>query len=181
MEKQNRIMKSFIVVVILLFGVELMGQSYNLPEKTFYENAKISLLNFDKFEVTNLRIISDSVEYFNVAENSLVRIPIKEVNYLRLQVGTHFVDYAMIGALGGGLSFMYTLMNSSPDAPGDVMGGIAIGFIGGGVLLGGLIGLGSPKWKTYYVNYGMGYIHKIEPDFFIGDNSIGLKLKFSYN
>lgn len=143
-------------VLILLAIVPLLAASqiktYNLPPKTYYKNAKITLKDFTKYECKSLVIKTDSVHFFHINRLSTEILPLDNVDYIRVQTGNQGLKWCGYGALLMGLiaaiNVSYAQENNSPPNPGNVI----LGFSIGGAVFGGLIGLAIPKWKTYYLN-----------------------------
>jgi len=176
--------KISLITLLFLLTNMVFGQNYNLPEKNFYKNAKVALLDFSRYEVSDLKILNDSIEYTNKFTNRNEIISIQQINYLRVQKGNKMGECALYGGLLMGVSVLYAVIsiNSDPNRVlKDNAGEIFTGFIAGGVIIGGIIGATIPKWETYFVNDETGLINNVKPDLFIGQNSIGLKIQLTIN
>jgi hypothetical protein len=134
----------------LLFGQNLV---YNLPPNNFYEKATIGFINFQKFEVTNMSILSDTLEY--VRNGETIRTHFKEINYIRVNEGSKAREGALIG--GGSMLFitMFSIMQVENDPNRELKdnaGGTLVLLTLGGAVLGGLIGSGKQKQTSYYIH-----------------------------
>ena len=172
-------MKNTLITIILFSTINLVfGQDYILPEYSFYKKGKISLLDFKKFEVSNLEILTDSLKFIDIQTNNSEMISFDKVNYIRVKTGNHMGSYAVVGGLFMGLIAIGNIPPYELEKNGAI---IFASFFAGGFLVGGIMGAAIPRWKTYYINYGTGMINKIEPDIYVGQNSVGLKIQISMN
>jgi len=175
-------MRNILIAIILFSTINLViGQNYILPENNFYKKGKITFTDFKKIEVSNLEITTDSLKFVNINTNKSEIISFAKINYIRVKTGNHMGSFAVIGGLFASLPIMWVLPpsefnNSNGNGTSIVAVSFAIGFI-----VGGIVGVSTPRWKTYYINYGTGMINKIEPDIYVGQNSIGLKIQISMN
>lgn len=179
-------MKQFCLALLFIsvFCDIANSQIFYLPKYKQYSNAIVSLNGFRKFEAKDLKINNDSIVFLNTLSNRIVTASLMDVNYLRVKSGTYIGECALIGGLITSLSFILAVVKVSSNTNFSMNGtviGIGLGFAGGGVLLGGLIGAMIPKWKSYYVNTGNSFIKNANPDLYIGYNSIGLSVKLSIN
>jgi len=147
----NKFLLTGIFFLLLFFS---FGQSnkYNLPPNQYYKNAKISLKNFSKYEAKDLRILSDTISFFNKKTLTMNVLDLNKIEYFRIQVGNQSMKYAGYGSLIVCLIAIVNVYNIPQNQRINNSGGIVLGFTISGALIGGLIGLSVPKWKTYYLN-----------------------------
>jgi hypothetical protein len=146
--------KFSIAAMFLLLSQISFSQSdkyYSLP-KPFYKNAKITLKDFSKYEVTNLKIEADTVFFMDKLTQSNNILMIDKIDYIRVQEGNQAIKWAGLGGLLFGLIAVSNVYNVPEDQRLNDQGKIIIGFTISGTLIGGLVGLAIPRWKTYYPN-----------------------------
>jgi hypothetical protein len=176
----KRLLYSFVLLISVL-DIYSQVKEYNLPPSNFYKSSKIGLLEFQKFEAIDLSIKSDSIYFKNKYNLSDEKFAIDEINYLRVQEGTHAGDWAIYGGLGMGLACLLATIEVlvSPDYElADNTAIIAVGFIAGGTVLGALIGSAAPKWKTYYVHKNTVSLESVKMNLYSDYKSTGVQLKF---
>ena len=141
----------FFLILMPLTPLTLKGQvkQYNLPPKFYYNKGTITLHDFTKYEGTQITIMSDSINFINTYTNLNQSLMLSNIDYLRVQEGNQALMWSGLGALLFGLSGILAVM----DEPYiDNPGGWVVGFTISGAVIGGLVGLAIPKWKTYYIN-----------------------------
>lgn len=145
-------MKNIILSIILIFPLLVYSQisKYYLPPKNIYKNATITLKDFSKYEAKQIYIKSDSIVFLNINTNLNENIALSKIDYIRVQEGNQALMWCGYGALLMGLISALNVM----DVPNvQNPGAIILGFTISGAAIGGLIGLGIPKRKTYYLAY----------------------------
>lgn len=145
-------MKYIILVALLIVSFVANSQvvKYNLPPKSYYNNANITLKDLTKYECMKVYIKSDSISFIKISTDEPQTISLSNVDYIRTKSGNQALVGAGIGALVMGLS----ALSSVVEYPGYVDAGeFVLAFTVSGAAIGGLIGLVIPKWKTYYLEY----------------------------
>jgi hypothetical protein len=146
-------MRSLIIALLLfvLFTVKSQVIGYNLPPKSFYDDVKITMKDFTKYECKNVYIKSDSVSFLNINKQKYESLALSKIDYLRVQEGNQALKWCGYGALLMGLIAVINVT----EYPNNMQNpsGLIIGFTLSGAVIGSLIGLAVPKWKTYYLNY----------------------------
>jgi hypothetical protein len=140
----------FSLLLLMPFMAKSQISTYNLPPKVFYTNATITLKDFTKYECKNMHIKPDSVLFTNAHSGLEERVPLSTIDYIRVQEGNEGLKWCGYGALLMGLIAVVDI-TSYPQF--QYSGEFVIGFTLAGAVVGGLIGLAIPKWKTYYLNY----------------------------
>ena len=104
-------MKKIILALILLIPLIAKSQipKYNLPPKSFYNNGKITLKDFTKYEGKNVYIMSDSISFINLRSNLNQSIMLSKIDYIRVQEGTQALTWCGYGALLMGLTALLIL------------------------------------------------------------------------
>ena len=131
----------------------LTGQINYVQGNKNYSTSKIYLSNNKIITVKNMMLNGDTIRYNLPATSIMHTKSVNEVKYVRLKDGTHAIKSALYGAGVMSLVSLYALSNIAADPSTetkDNAGIILLGFIGGGAVIGGLIGLNSPKWKRFY-------------------------------
>ena len=145
-------MKKLIIPILLFISLLANSQvvKYNLPPKSYYNKANITLKDFKKYECMKVYIKSDSISFIKIYDSEPQSISLSNIDYIRVKSGNQAIAGAGLGALLMGLS----ALNSVVQYPGYVDSGeFILAFTLSGAALGGLIGLVIPKWKTYYLEY----------------------------
>jgi hypothetical protein len=144
----NRIFFSLVLLIPLILNAQV--EKFNLPPKTVYNRGKITLIDFTKYEGKKLFIMPESISFIHVSSNLNQSIMLSEIDYIRVQEGTQALTWCGYGALFMGL---VALLNVIDEPYIQNPGGLVVGFTISGAVIGGLIGLAIPKWKTYYLKY----------------------------
>lgn len=145
-------MTKIILTVLLFFPFIVNSQvvKYNLPPKSYYSKANITLKDFSKHEGMKVYIKSDSISFVKIYTGEPQSFFLSNVDYIRVKSG----NQALVGAGIGSLLMALSAINSTIQYPGYVDSGeFILAFTVSGAVLGGLIGLVIPKWKTYYLEY----------------------------
>jgi len=147
-------MKKLFVIQFLVF-ISIFANSQvvklNLPPNSYYRNVNITLKDFTKYEGMKVHISEDSISFIDVNTNQYMDLNFTNIDYLRVKEGNQALKWAGLGALCMGLSAIIAVAEY-PDYYRN-SGGFIFGFTLSGAVLGGLIGLAVPKWKTYYLEY----------------------------
>lgn len=141
-----------IIGFLLLFLPALVNAQapYNLPPKSFYRTANVTLKDFSKYECRNVHIQSDSIYFTNTKSRSSESLALSDIDYIRVKEGNQALKWSGLGALCMGL---ITALNTTEYSTSGDTGTLIAGFTISGAAIGGLIGLTVPKWKTYYLSY----------------------------
>jgi hypothetical protein len=144
-------MRIIVCLIVLLVPFTLKCQvTYNLPPKTFYNTVNVTMKDFRKYECKKVYIKSDSISFLNHNTQLNQKIALSNIEYMRVHEGNQALKWCGYGALFMGLLAVLNVAQY-PDTRSS--GGIIVGFTVSGAAIGGLLGLGIPKWKTYYLNY----------------------------
>lgn len=140
-------------MILCPFLAKSQSTNYNLPPKTFYKSATITLKDFSKYQCKDLTIQTDSVTFKNINKRLAESVALANIDYMRVKEGNQAITGCIYGALLMGVTALYSSMNYGYNSnynnqySGQV---IAVCTLTGG-LIGGLIGLAVPKYKTYYL------------------------------
>ena len=145
-------MRNFLVLAFLLLCAVARAQTptYNLPPKTFYKRVNITLKDFSKFECKSVTISPENVSFINLRTSLNESLPIHKIDYMRVQEGTQAAKWACLGALFMGVT---AALNVYEYPESKNQGSTIVTFTISGAVIGGLIGLAIPKWKTYYLDF----------------------------
>lgn len=144
----------FLLVLIMIFlpyFAKSQTANYNIPPKSFYKNATITLKDFEKYKCKNLAIQSDSVSFTNLNKRLSESIALANIDYIRVKEGNQAITGCIYGAIFMGITAWYSSINYGYYNNQNSGQAVAVLTISGGVI-GGLIGLAIPKWKTYYLD-----------------------------
>ena len=142
-------MKKYILLFLLFLvpvAANCQEEELNLPPRIFYKNAKITLRDFMRYEVNSLHITTDSVSFVNKANQMPGSLMMVNIEYMRVQEGNQMLTWAGYGALLFALWGLYDVAAYGYPAERIFYWTIT------GTVIGGLVGLAIPKWKTYYIH-----------------------------
>jgi len=145
-------MRKSITFTLLIVSIIAQSQvtNYNLPPKTFYKKVNVTLKDFTKYECKSVNINTETISFINLNTNLNESLALTKINYLRVQNGNQALKWSGLGALLMGLTAALNVFEY-PDTQNS--GGLIVGFTLSGAVIGGLIGLAIPRWKTYYLNF----------------------------
>ena len=117
-----------------------------------YSLAKIYTRSNQILKGRNLKLINDStITYKNNKNYKEETMALSDLRSLKVKSGTKVVPYMLYGAGFMALSSLYawSQVESDPNLEmKDNAGAIFAGFIGGGAVVGALVGMATPKWKS---------------------------------
>jgi hypothetical protein len=148
---KNVMISIILILTFLPFIAKSQTTQYNLPPKSFYRFASITLKDFTKYECKDLSIKSDSASFRDINKRLAESVALANVDYIRVKEGNQVVTGILFGALIMGLTSASSAMNYNYNYNSQNAGPIIVVCTVTGGLIGGLIGLAVPKWKTYYL------------------------------
>ena len=137
-----------IFLIIVFFAATSAAQTV---ENQKYRKAKLFLNNHLIIKVKYLTVNSLEASYKNAANNTYEKNAINNIKLIRVPNGSHLLEGALVGA--GTMALTAVLVDAQPDPLGFEQkygADFYIGLTAGGAVLGGLVGLLFPKWKTIY-------------------------------
>ena len=170
------------ILFIFCFGVSVTFAQKAKFSRSEYPLGKISFSDFVKANARSLTIKNDSVFYYNTDFSAWEATPLSNINYLRVQEGSQAGKGALLGGLTTALTLLSGVINVSSD-PNQKLKENALStsllIIAGGTGLGALIGVATPRWKTYYLgNQKIGKI-SILPKIRLNAKEINFTIKYS--
>ena len=175
-------MKKWCLLLGMLFCfTSFFGQEKKVLSLDFIRKAKITLIN-NSLEVSNMKILSDVVIFYDPISKTRKEILLKEINHISVKKG----NYMGTGAFYGGMMMAFSSLLAVDQIETDPnlelrkdSGKIIFEFIAGGVLLGGLIGFFFPRWEAFSIGNHENKVSFKEPYFSVDSNSykIGLKIE----
>lgn len=162
-----------IVALVLLANVVIAQKQYLEKNKT-YSTAKIFLKSKSEIlKVSNLILLNDTVlQYRESNAGSLKQLKIipGNVKYISAKSGTYAGTFAAAGGGIGLLSALYGILSVENEPTLETTdvnwAPFVLGFTGGGVLIGALIGSTQSRWRTLYLKDNLTtYSFKINPCF----------------
>lgn len=144
---------------ILLIGLLISGTMYSqvikrdLPPKSFYRKAVISVYDKSPSYISKVEIKSDSIsfneftEYNSGSEPIYTTLPFSSIDYLQVKQGNKGINGAIIGGLLACSIAICASIDEGPDFPQTL--GITVT----GATIGAVIGLLSHKKKKYFISY----------------------------
>lgn len=152
-----------------------------------YANAKIVQVGKGMFPVKNLMLVNDTLlQYTSKGGDGSIgmkQISVSNVRYVKIKKGSYFGIGALAGAGIGLLSAVYGVLTVKSDTNLDDSGvnwtPFIVGFTAGGALIGGIVGVCIPKWKTYFIPDGKtSFSIKFSPSISPAYCGLGMKMKF---
>lgn len=168
------------VLLFCLLLVKSYAQKISLPYNE-YQRGKITFESLQTIKVENLKIMGDSVTYNKEFQTKTRTTALSDIYDLRLAEGNH----AILGAeIGGGIAALIVLREIILVEKNPLVyvykknaKYIYPGFIGGGIVIGGLVGLVIPKWKSHYCKGKKVSNVSILPDYDVANVALGLTIK----
>jgi hypothetical protein len=173
----------FIFTIFCFFSVKSNAQTpfFNY---TNFDLEVICFADLTKMEIKKIFIEKDSIKYTVRSNDITTKTAFSDINYLKAREGTYAGRGALIGAVLAG-SLILTEANKVSSSNGALVYkpnavGIYSGIAAGSMLLGALIGHGSPKWKIYYIGNQKLSTINIKPTLQFTNASLGLNVKCSF-
>ncbi len=167
-------------MLFYLFLVKSYAQKINFTYNE-YQRGKITFENLQTIKVENLKIMGDSVSYNKEFQTKIRTTALSDIYELRLAEGNHAILGAKIGAGVAALVVLREIIiverNPLVYAYKKNAKYIYPGFIGGGIVVGGLIGLITLKWKSHYWKGKKVSNISIMPDYDVANMAFGLAIK----
>lgn len=135
-----------ILAIILLSFASAISQTYHLPEKSLFREAKILVNDTNFINCTSLSIkLNDTVSFFNAKTKRREEYHLGELNYIMVKDRTNAGIGGLIGATIGLLASQSIGFSNGRwiTSLSVVFGTAAVGYVIGG---------NFPKWNTYYIN-----------------------------
>ena len=140
------------LVFLLTLPICLAQTRETLEINQSYGLAKIYTKKNQILKGRNLTLMNDSIiSYKNNKSYQTETLNINDLRSLKVKYGTKVVPYALYGA--GSMAVISLLAWGEVEADPnletkDNVGPIIAGFIVGGAVIGGIVGLVTPKWKN---------------------------------
>jgi hypothetical protein len=181
-------MKKYVLLLaILILGYSVSAQKRTLEINKRYATAKIVQTGRGVFPVKNMTMINDTVLQYNSGGGdgsiNMKQISTSAVRYVKVKKG----NYAGLGALAGAgmglLSSVYGVLTVENDPYYDDTdvnwSPFIVGFTAGGALIGTVVGLCIPKWRTYFIpNQKTSFSINFSPSISPAYCGLGIKMKF---
>lgn len=181
-------MKNFLLIIALLIMVgSISAQKRTIEKNKKYSSAKMVLIGKGTVPVKNLMLVNDTLLEYNSKNGdgsiNMKQISASSVRYVKIKKGSYFGIGALAGGGMGLLSSIYGVLTVKSDPSLDDSGvnwaPFIIGFTAGGALIGGIVGVCIPKWKTYFLpdrstSFSIKFSPSISPAYY----GLGMKMKF---
>jgi hypothetical protein len=181
-------MKNFLLIIALLIMVgSVSAQKRTIEMNKNYANAKIVQIGKGIVPVKNMMLVSDTLlQYTSKGGDGSIgmkQISVSNVRYVKIKKGSYFGIGALAGGGMGLLSAVYGVLTVKSDPSLDDSGvnwaPFIIGFTAGGALIGGIVGVCIPKWKTYFLpDRSTSFSIKFTPSISPAYCGLGMKMKF---
>ena len=181
-------MKNFLLIVaLLIIAGSVSAQKRTLVMNKKYSNAKMVLIGKGTVPVKNLMLVNDTLLEYNSKNGdgsiNMKQISASSVRYVKIKKGSYFGIGALAGAGVGLLSAVYGVLTVKSDRNLDDSGvnwaPFIVGFTAGGALIGGIVGVCIPKWRTYFIPDGKtSFSIKFSPSISPAYCGLGMKMKF---
>ena len=152
-----------------------------------YANAKVVQVGKGIIRVKNMTLVNDTLLQYNSQSSdgsiSMKQVSTSIVRYVKIKKGS----YAGIGAVaGGGMGLLIMLdvaltIKSDPNLDDSEVNYTpwVVGVTAAGAVIGGLVGLCIPKWKTYFLpDRSTSFSIKFTPSISPAYCGLGMKMKF---
>jgi hypothetical protein len=146
-----------------------------------YAVVKIGLKNYQFIKVRTLVLINDStLTYQSSGSNLQKTLPVKNVKFISERKGTYAVYY---GLVGGGIGFLSALSaHVGTNFAGYNYAPWYIGLTAGGAVVGTLVGLCVPKWKSLSFKDGRtAYSFRMSPYIYGNQYGLGLTINMGHS
>jgi hypothetical protein len=178
------------VCFITQFSLAQTGKPYLESDKSYSKGKIFIKQNLLPVNAKNLLLSGDSILKYNDPVTGSVKtlnVKTSEVNYVKVRVGTKAGQYALYGGLFCGLCAAYGAVEAERqymEDYGESSGANWLPFIGGftacGAVVGGLIGVFTPRYKNFYIKDRSSAFHfDVSPVFRSRDN-VGIALLVSF-
>ncbi|MDN5204524.1 hypothetical protein QQ008_24240 [Fulvivirgaceae bacterium BMA10] len=183
--KSSPVTKIFLVVILITTsGSPIFSQSTD--SKRSYKRGKVYLHDRSILTVKNLSIDKSSLSFDYQNQSKKINYALDDIKMVRVASG----NYAGRGALIGGGTMLLASLRALSEiqrnpylTTKDNAGEIIAGFIVGGSLMGALIGMAFPKWKTIFPSNNETSRHKrpgISTGLSASQNYVGLKFCLNF-
>ena len=180
-------LKFFAIIALLIIVGSVSAQKRTIVMNNKYTNAKVVLIGKGTVPVRNLMLVNDTLLQYNSksgdGSTNMKQVSASSVRYVKIKKGS----YAGIGAIAGGgfglLVMLDVVLSVKSDATLDDSNvnwaPYVVAVTAGGVLIGSLVGLCIPKWKTYFLpdkktSFSIKFSPSISPSYC----GLGMKMKF---
>lgn len=181
-------MKNFLMIMaILVMAGSVSAQKRTIELNRKYATAKIVVTGRGIIPVKNMSLVSDTLLQYNSkgSDGSIIvkQISTSVVRYVKIKKGSYVGLGALAGAGIGLLSSVYGVLtvknDPSLDDSGVNWGPFIVGFTAGGALIGSIVGVCIPKWKTYFIpDQRTSFSIKFSPAISPAYCGLGMKMKF---
>lgn len=179
--------KYLLILAALIICVSVSAQKRTIVMDKNYATAKIVQIGKGIMPVKNMILVNDTLLQYNSksSDGSMItrQISTSSVRYVKIKKGSYVGIGVAAGAGIGLLSSVYGVLSVKSDASLDDSGvnwaPFIIGFTAGGALIGTVVGLCIPKWRTYFIpdnksSYSIKFAPSISPAYC----GLGMKVKF---
>ncbi len=140
-----------------------------------FDNAKFVTSFGERFEATSVRVGEDSLFCRTKGRGRDLALAISDVRYMEIKTGNRAGLYALVGALGGGLSAalgvaqanqeMDSMGLQSTDESDDLGTGLIVGFAAAGGLIGLIVGANTSVYTP--VRRGSAWLDTVKHTTFV--------------
>jgi hypothetical protein len=180
--------KYVLLLVVLILGFTVSAQKRTLEINKKYAKAKIVQMGRGTFSAKNVTLLNDTVLQYNSGGGdgslNMQQISTSTVRYVKVKKGTYAVIGVLAGAGIGLLSSVYAVLTVENDPTyGDTTdfpsGAFIAGFTAGCALIGSIVGVSIPKWRTYFIpNQKTSFSINFSPSISPAYCGLGIKMKF---
>lgn len=143
----------------LVLSSPVQAQKRVIEKLKKYSSAKIYMPNHLILGAKDLTMINDTLLQFRSRSTdgsvNMKQLSTSGVRYLKIKTGTYAGVGFAAGAGVGLLSSLYGILSVKEDPTLDDSETnwtpFVLGFTGGGALIGTIVGLCIPKWKTFFI------------------------------
>lgn len=153
-------MKAYLLLLpIFILSLSVSAQKRVLESNHNYSTAKIVITGKGVIPVKNMMLVNDTLLQYNSQKSDgssyLKQVSTSTIRYVKIKQGSYAGIGAAAGAGTGLLSAVYGILTVKSDPTLDDSDvnwtPFVLGFTAGGALIGSMVGLCIPKWRTYFL------------------------------
>ena len=175
-------MTKCVAIMVLLCNLLMVDGLAQVSNGTSFPKAKVYLHDHKVLKVRQLKVTDAAVSFFDLMDNTNRSVAVDNVDFLKIPKGNHVLMGTSFGAATGALSSL--LIDLDTDVlgrPREKDAGFYVAMTGGGAVLGALVGLLVPKWKSVYLNKKSARLHiplqfDISPEMGVATLKITMKI-----
>ncbi|WP_222982540.1 hypothetical protein [Flagellimonas meishanensis] len=171
----------YAVFTLLSFLMVFWGMAQT-QERNHYPRAKVYLKDHEVINAKDFTIRATEASFMDSKTGAQQSMMLDAVDFIKVPKGNHVLIGTSFGAATGALSSLLIDLDTDPlGRPREKDAGFYLAMTGGGAVLGALVGLLVPKWKSVYLNKNSAGLHiplqfDISPEIGVATIKITMKI-----